>query len=451
MKQTSAQILVVDDNLDTLNILNRKLSSHGFTVTTVNDVSSALAVLETSQVDIVLTDYKMPKITGLELIRHLRAHYSQIPVIMLTGYPSIEGAVEAVKVGAEQYLSKPFTDNELFTAIEQALTKCKHKINNNKLRLSNPYGIIGVSPQMQDLFSMIQKCTTNNATVLIHGESGTGKELVARAIHYHSHKNKAPFVPVNCGAIPESLLEAELFGYMKGSFTGATETRAGYFITADGGSIFLDEISETSLSMQVRLLRVLQDKQVHMIGSKTPRQINIRIIAATNKDLPLLVKQGGFREDLYFRLNVLPIYIPPLREHPEDIIPLVRHFSEKYASENTTKTPEFSEAAIQSLLSYAWPGNVRELENLVYRMVILIEGRDIDVQDLPNYMKFTLHHQQNLQRPLRVIEAEYIRNVLASVEGNKSIAAKILGIDRKTLYNKLNELDDHEKTLEELP
>jgi transcriptional regulator with PAS, ATPase and Fis domain len=292
---------------------------------------------------------------------------------------------------------------------------------------------------MQELYTIIQKSTTNNATVLIQGESGTGKELVARAIHYHSRHSKAPFVPVNCGAIPESLLEAELFGYMKGSFTGASETRAGYFITADGGSIFLDEISETSLSMQVKLLRVLQDKQVYMIGSKTPRKVNVRIIAATNKNLPLLVKQGGFRDDLYFRLNVLPINIPPLREHSEDIPPLVAHFLDKYSRENSLAAPKLSDAAIQALQAYTWPGNVRELENLIYRLIILFEGQGIDSSDLPDYMKFTLIQDRNYNRTLKQMEEEYIKGVLASVNDNKSQAANILGIDRKTLYNKLSE------------
>lgn len=445
MKKNPEHILVVDDNADTLQMISRKLISRGWQASSASDVSQALAILDGGSIDMVLTDYKMPKVTGLELIRHLRNHYPKIPVIMITGYPSIEGAVEAVKVGAEEYLSKPFTDDELFGAIAKAITKIRHKKQFNASPLNNPYGLIGQSEQMQELFRKIQKSTTNNATVLIQGESGTGKELVARAIHYHSHHSKAPFVPVNCGAIPESLLEAELFGYMKGSFTGASETRAGYFLTADGGSIFLDEISETSLSMQVKLLRVLQDKQVSMIGSKSPRKVAVRIIAATNKNLPLLVKQGGFRDDLYFRLNVLPIQIPPLREHAEDVIPLCNFFLDKYARENSLPVPVISDNAIKSMLCYSWPGNVRELENLVYRLVIMCEGQQIDVSDLPDYMKFTLHQSRNLQRSLKQVEEEYIREVLASVSGNKSLAASILAIDRKTLYNKMSSFADPNK------
>jgi len=442
MKTNPEHILIVDDNPDTLQMIARQLKSKGWQVSTATDVSMALPILEQEHIDLVLTDYKMPKVTGLELIRHLRSHFGNVPVIMITGYPSIEGAVEAVKVGAEEYLSKPFTEEELLTAVQKAVDKLRLQKKTEQPVQANPYGLIGNSASMQELYNRIRKSTTNNATVLIQGESGTGKELVARAIHYHSKLGKAPFVPVNCGAIPESLLEAELFGYLKGSFTGASETRAGYFLTADGGSIFLDEISETSLSMQVKLLRVLQDKQVFMIGSKTPRKVNVRVIAATNKNLPLLVKQGGFRDDLYFRLNVLPINIPPLREHPEDIILLVQHFLEKSAKENSLHPPILSEAAIESFLAYAWPGNVRELENLIYRLVILCESHKIEVSELPDYMKFTLSRSKDLNRSLKQVEEEHIRAVLASVQDNKSLAAKILGIDRKTLYNKLAEFEN---------
>ena len=438
MSKNPERILIVDDNPDTLQMIARKLKSFGWQVYTASEVSLALPLIEQESIDLVLTDYKMPKTTGLDLIRHLRSNFSHIPVIMITGYPSIEGAVEAVKVGAEEYLSKPFTDEELLTAVQKAIKKLRlHK--QSLPVLQNPYGLIGQSQAMQELYSRIHKSSTNNATVLIQGESGTGKELVARAIHYHSRVGKAPFVPVNCGAIPESLLEAELFGYMKGSFTGAGETRAGYFLTADGGSIFLDEISETSLSMQVKLLRVLQDKQVYMIGSKTPRRVNVRIIAATNKNLPLLVKQGGFRDDLYFRLNVLPINVPPLREHSEDIIPLAMHFLEKYAKENSLSIPKISDAALESMLAYAWPGNVPELENLVYQLLILCEGQTIRTADLPPHLKFSLKHNQNLNRSLKQVEQEHIMAVLNSVQNNKALAARILGIDRKTLYNKLQE------------
>ena len=439
MKGNNERILIVDDHPDTLSLLSRKLTAHKWQVLTAPDVEQALILLDSNDIDLVLTDYKMPRITGLDFIKHLRCNLPTIPVIMITGYPSIEGAVEAVKVGAEEYLSKPFTDDELFQAITKGLAKRhRHKLLDTPPQ-PNPYGFIGSSPAMQEMYGLLGKTAYTSATVLLQGESGTGKELAARAIHYHSRNSKAPFVPVNCSAIPENLLEAELFGYLKGAFTGATESRAGYFLTADGGSIFLDEISETPLSIQVKLLRVLQDKQVYMIGSKSPRKVNVRIIAATNKNLALLVKQGRFRDDLFFRLNVLPIDIPPLREHPEDIIPLVDHFLHKYAQEISSSIPQISDAALKSMRHYSWPGNVRELENLVYRLVIISEGKLIDISDLPDHMKFSISSSSNSQRSLRQMESEHIRNVLCMVQGNKSQAAKILDIDRKTLYNKMKE------------
>jgi len=430
----------VDDSPDVLEMLSRKLAPRGYVTFTAGEVAQAVDLLASEAVDIVLTDYKMPKVTGLELIRHIHSHYPRIRVIMLTGYPTIEGAVEAVKVGAEEYLTKPFTDEELFRALDKAV----EKVRSQKLSLqkaippSNPYGLIGSSPALQNVCNFIKKACSNDATVLIEGESGTGKELVARAIHYHSRSERAPFVPVNCSAIPETLMESELFGYLKGSFTGANETRAGYFITADGGTIFLDEIAETSLSMQVKLLRVLQDKQVYMISAKSPRNVRVRVIAATNKNLQALVDQGNFREDLFYRLNVLPISIPPLRERPEDIIPLTHHFLKKYSQEINRIPPQISDEVLDAFLAHPWQGNVRELENLVYRLLLMCEGDTITLSDLPDYLRFTLKTFKNLTRSLAEVELEYIKNVLDSVQGNKTQAAEILGIDRKTLHHKLN-------------
>lgn len=440
MPDNKTPILIVDDSIDTLEMIARKLNSHGFSCYSAQSVERALDILGKTEIDLVLTDYKMPKHSGLDLIRHLRDHHPNTRVIMITGYPTIEGAVEAVKFGAEEYLTKPFTDEELFSAISSAQAKIlQQKIATKpQSTQSNPYGMIGLSTPMTKVYNSIKKSAANNATVLIHGESGTGKELVARAIHYNSKRNKAPFVPVNCGAIPETLLEAELFGYTKGSFTGATETRAGYFLTADGGTIFLDEISETSLSMQVKLLRVLQDKQITMIGSKQARSVNIRVIASTNKDLQQLIRQGSFREDLYYRLNVLPISLPALRERGDDVSLLVSHFLEKFARENAQTPPRISDEALEALKKYQWPGNVRELENLIYRLLVMSDERQINVSDLPDYLKFTINRSKNLNRSLEEVEMEYISDVLASVDGNKSLAARILKIDRKTLHNKLN-------------
>jgi len=441
MSELAVNVLVVDDNHDFLQMMQRKLNNMGYKVFTADDANKALAVINELPVDIVLTDYRMPVTNGLELIRHLKLHNPSLHVVMVTGYPTIEGAIEAVKLGAEEYLSKPFTDEELSLCMNKAKERVRlQRLSRQKAAISaNTYGLVGSSAPMLKVYHAIRKSCSNSASVLIEGESGTGKELVARAIHYHSARNRSPFVPVNCSAIPETLLESELFGYMRGSFTGANETRAGYFITADGGTIFLDEIGEMSLSMQVKLLRVLQDKNVYMIGAKTPRKVNVRVITATNKDLKLLMKQGSFREDLYYRLNVLPVSLPPLRERRGDITPLAMHFLSKFATESGSAVPGIDPQVIKTFEGYLWPGNVRELENLIYRLVVLHEGDTISPSDLPDYMKFTLSSNQNLFRSLAEVEKEHIQSVLLAVAGNKSQAAKILGIDRKTLLNKIKD------------
>lgn len=433
----------MDDAPDTLELLQRNLESRRYQVFTAPNAMEAIKILETTVVDLVITDLKMPGASGIELIRHIRENFRDIEVMMITGYPTIESAVKAVKSGAEEYLTKPFTDTELFSAVEQAFEKIYVRRATRPLwhrSQKSPYGLVGESEAMQKVFSAIAKAASTSATTLITGESGTGKELVARAIHYNSPRNSAPFVPVNCGAIPGELLESELFGHLRGAFTGATETRAGFFQTADGGTIFLDEISETSLSMQVKLLRVLQDKEVYMVGSTRPRKVDVRILASTNKDLFHLVKKGLFREDLFFRLNVITIEIPPLRERGEDIFLLTQYSATKFAEELGKPNLHFSENAFSVLKNYHWPGNVRELENVVQRLVVMTEGDLIEVPDLPSLMRFSTLQKTGLNRTLIEVEAEYIRNVLASVGGNKTRAAEILGIDRKTLREKLSKM-----------
>jgi two-component system response regulator HydG len=436
-------ILVVDDSPDTLEVLQRNLESKVYRVFTAPGAVEAIKILESTAMDLVITDLKMPNVDGLSLVRHIQENFKDTEVMMITGYPSIEGAVEAVKTGAEEYLAKPFTDEELFTAVKRVLDKLYERrtvLKQTRKPLVNRHGLIGESKAMRKVLNAIEKAAASSATVLITGESGTGKELVARAIHYNSPRASAPFVPINCGGIPETLLESELFGYVKGSFTGATETRAGFFQTAEGGTIFLDEISETSLSMQVKLLRVLQDKEVIMVGERRPQKVDVRIIAATNKDLQSLLNKGSFREDLYYRLNVITIDVPPLREREEDILLLVNHFAVKYAKESGKTTPRFSENALQVLKSYYWPGNARELENIIQRLVIMSEGDIVDVADLPSLMRFSALSGIGPQRTLAAVEAEYILSVLASVDKNKTKAAEILGIDRKTLREKLKKI-----------
>jgi two-component system response regulator HydG len=443
MKDSSkkVRILIVDDSPDTLEVLKRNLESRGYLVFIAPGAVEAIKIIESSTVDLVITDLKMPEVDGLSLVRHIQENYINMGVMMITGYPSIEGAVEAVKFGAEEYLSKPFTDEELFSAVSRVLDKLHLRRTTDTQDRKPPearHGLIGESDALQKVWVAIEKAATSQATVLITGESGTGKELVARAIHYSSLRASAPFVPINCGGIPENLLESELFGYVKGAFTGATETRAGFFQTAEGGTIFLDEISETSLSMQVKLLRVLQDKEVFLVGARQHQKVDVRIIAATNKDLLTLVKKEEFREDLYYRLNVITIDIPPLREREGDILLLVHNFSVKFAKELEKHVPHFSENVLQVLKDYDWPGNVRELENIIQRLVVMTEGDFIDVPDLPSLMRFSALRGVSPHRTLAEAEAEHILCVLSSVDGNKTQAAKILGITRKTLREKLN-------------
>jgi DNA-binding NtrC family response regulator len=433
-------ILVVDDVPQTVEVIQRNLISHNYTVYTATGVAEALEIIKTTPIDLVITDLKMPKVSGLDLVRHIRENLRDTEVIMITGYPSIQGAVKAVKIGAEEYLAKPFTDEELFYAVRRALEKLRTRQVNHAATPPTSYtlyGLLGESEPMTKVYNAITKASATSATVLISGESGTGKELAARAIHYSGDRSSAPFVPVNCGGIPEGLLESELFGHIKGAFTGATESRAGLFHVADGGTIFLDEISDMSMPMQVKLLRVLQDKEVCMVGSGRPRRVNVRILAATNKNLHGLVKKGLFREDLFYRVNVVTINMPPLRERGDDILLLVHHFVNKFAAELDKSPPHFLDEALRNLRNYNWPGNVRELENVIQRLIVMTDGDSIDVTDLPDLCRFSALGKTGFTRTLAEVESEYIRNVLVSVGGNKTQAAEILGIDRKTLRKRL--------------
>ncbi len=437
-------ILAVDDAPHTLEVIKRNLTSQNYKVYTAPDVSEAIKILNTTPVDLVITDIKMPKQSGHDLIRHINENYKNTEVIVITGFPSINGAIKAVKKGADEYLAKPFTGEELFFAVRKALDKLtmRKTIHAQLHEIPNaPYGIAGKNKKMQKILDSINKIASIPETVLITGESGTGKELIARAIHYSSSRASARIVPINCGSIPESLIESELFGYVKGAFTGSTETRAGFFQTADGGTIFLDEISETSPAMQVKILRVIQEREVCMVGSRKTQKIDIRILAATNKDLGKLVEKGLFREDLYYRLNVINIDIPPLRERGDDTFLLIQHFTNEFCKEFDKPVPKFSDNALDVLKHYSWPGNVRELENVIKRIMVMIEGDIVNVPDLPSLMRFSALRSEGLSRTLAEVEADYINNVLTSVNGNKTKAATILGIDRKTLREKLKKYD----------
>ena len=436
-KASNIKVLVVDDSPETVELIKRNLESAGYHVYSASSVQSAIRLLDSIDIDLLITDLKMPGENGITLVRHVSENFKGVGILVITGFPSIEGAIESIKIGAEEYLVKSFTDEELFQAVERVLSKSVGNKKTSAKPKPQNFGIIGESEGMQKVFNTITKAKSANATVLISGESGTGKELVARGLHYGSHISAAPFVPVNCGGIPDSLLESELFGYVKGAFTGATETRAGFFQTADGGTLFLDEISNTSLAMQAKLLRVLQEKEFYMVGSKKAHKANVRVVAATNVDLMQLVKKGLFREDLYYRLNIISIELPPLRDRGDDILLLIDFFLAKYIRELNKDPMRFTPRAIKVLKEYRWPGNVRELQNLIHRLVILADDDVIDTPALPESFRYSATRTKGLDRKLEEVEREYVLDVLAANKNNISQAALSLGIDRKTLRDKI--------------
>ncbi|MBF6607345.1 MAG: sigma-54-dependent Fis family transcriptional regulator, partial [Flavobacterium sp.] len=403
-------------------------------------VNEALEILQTSRIDLLITDLQMPGINGIQLIKYANEHFPDVPKLVITGYPSIDSAVSSLKSGALEYLVKPFTSDELRTSIGNAIGNRKpvadKAANKAAESVQNYGGMVGCSSAFQNIIDVIERVKDNRATILISGESGTGKELVARAIHYKGAFAANPFIAVNCGAIPDNLLESELFGYVKGSFTGANETREGLFQAAEGGTIFLDEVGTAPLNVQTRLLRVLQEKEVMMIGSHSATKIQVRIIAATNSDLQAMIGKGTFREDLYYRLNVVNIETPPLRDRKEDIAPLSNLLLKKYSAEYDKPGMTISEEALQLMERHSWPGNVRELENVIQRMVIM-GSESIGISDLPEYLKYHLPSSPENPQSLKEAEKQHIMKVLASVGNNKTKAAEILQIDRKTLRMKL--------------
>ncbi|SEA76312.1 DNA-binding transcriptional response regulator, NtrC family, contains REC, AAA-type ATPase, and a Fis-type DNA-binding domains [Flavobacterium gillisiae] len=443
MKLKKENILIVDDNYDMLELLHRNLKAQNFHTYKASSVMEAIEILKFSTIDLLITDLQMPGINGIELIKYVQEHFPTIPKLVITGFPSVDSAIEAVKSGALDYLAKPFTNDELKKAV-QALIDSKEdtKTSTNETSISSTdyiteyAGIVGQSQQIVQLVDLIQRVKDNRATVLIQGESGTGKELVARAIHYEGAFSSKPFIAVNCGAIPENLMESELFGYVKGAFTGANDTRDGFFQAAAGGTIFLDEIGTAPLAVQTRLLRVLQEKEVSMIGSQKTQKIELRIIAATNNDLYEMSSKGSFREDLYYRLNVVNIETPPLRNRKSDIRLLITTFLNKYGGEYNKSKITISEKAILVLMRHSWPGNVRELENVIQRMIIM-SGNQIEVGDVPEYLKYPMPFEKEELRTLKDIEKAHILKVLAAVDNNKTRAAEILQIDRKTLRQKI--------------
>jgi DNA-binding NtrC family response regulator len=441
-KNKEKVILVVDDSQDTLELLHRSMEHMGYTVFSCDNAKEAIEIMKDTRIDLVITDYHMPFIGGIDVIRHVRENYKNTEVMMITGYASVEGAVEAIKAGAEEYLSKPFTDDELQSAIDRSMEKLAirtMKTDQSPKTISAQYGIVGESEGMKRVVDLIKKASVNNMPVLISGEAGTGKELIARAIHYESESGGRPFIHINCRGIPETILESEIFGYkISGKENGEEDRiRKGFLEMAGKGTVFFDEISATTLSTQVKLLSALKG-EVTPIGDNKGIKIECRIMASTSRDLIHLVKRGFFREDLFFRLNMVNIVLPPLRERDKDILLISGSVASLTCHElGREKTPLFDERTSESLLKYQWPGNVRELERVIRSIINRTENDIIEVSDLPPYMRFNLSQETRLSKTLLEAELDHIKEVLSKVEGNKTKAAEILGIDRKTLREKL--------------
>jgi DNA-binding NtrC family response regulator len=451
----SHNILIVDDEIQNREYLSEILSEEDFTVTSAIDGKDAISKLSQDVFHVVLTDLQMPELDGLGVIRYLVENKLNCIGIIYTGYGSVKTAVDAMRLGAFDYITKPFKADEIKVVIKKALEHLALQEENTYLKqqLKARYkfeNIIGTSDRMQRVFSMIDKVSSTDSTVLILGESGTGKELVARALHYNSPRSQNAFVPVNCGAIPEELLESELFGHEKGAFTGAFRTRIGRFELASSGSIFLDEVSEMSPNLQVKLLRVIQEREFERVGGIKSIKADIRIIAATNKNLDEEVAEGRFREDLYYRLNVIPIDLPPLRDRREDIPLLIKHFLNKYGSEKTSAITGFSKNAMSVIMHYNWPGNVRELENIVERMVVLCENPEVELSDLPDKVlsgsssvsSFVPHIDLpetgiDLSTAVSEFEKSIIIQALNRSNWVKNRAAKLLHVNRTTLVEKI--------------
>jgi two-component system response regulator HydG len=443
-------ILVVDDDQAHLTMLKTLLTGWGYEVNEADDGLKAIQKVHEQPFDLILMDIRMIKVSGLEALAEIKAYNPAIPVIIMTAYSSVETAVEALKKGAYDYLTKPLDFDELRLAMERAMDHSQLKEENRFLRESlgshfDRGNIIGRSPSMVKLFETVAQVAASEATVLITGESGTGKELIAGAIHFNSPRKERPFIKMNCASVTETLLESELFGHEKGAFTGAYRRKEGRFYQADGGSLFLDEVGEMSLAMQVKLLRVLQEMEITRVGGEEVIKVDVRVIAATNKDLIQEIETGRFREDLYYRLNVINLSVPPLRDRKEDIPILAQHFLTVFADKNQKKIKGLTPQAMDRLLKHQWPGNVRELMNAVERAIVLSRSEYLDEEELAllnvgepsRENAFPTGHKVPANLPLDEVEKATIIKMLESTGGNKSEAARRLGITRKTLHKKL--------------
>ncbi len=460
-----ARILVVDDELSIIEVLKTLLARGGHSVSTASNGNEALRLLKEEVFDLMITDVCLPGIDGITLLHQSKNFQNQLAVIVMTAYAGIESAVEAMKNGAFDYITKPFKFDELMITIQRALSYetaiAENKLLKHTLKTKYHFGnIVGDSEKMLEIYRLIEKVAKTNSTVLILGESGTGKELIAKALHNESPRKNNAFVTINCSAMPETLLESELFGYVKGAFTGAATNKKGLFETAEDGTIFLDEIGSIPVTMQMKLLRVLQEKEIRRVGGTENIPVNVRVVAATNENLQDKIRKGEFREDLYFRLSVIPIHIPPLRERKDDIPMLIQHFLTQFDKENH-RLIAASPDAVYIMSNYRWPGNVRQLENLVKRLATLNDSGTIEVSELPQDMKESLNshlmdntmHQTStvqqsahpakeiipLKNYIKKIEDSYIRKTIEDCGGSKEEAASRLDISLATLYRKIGQ------------
>jgi two-component system response regulator AtoC len=443
-----ASILVVDDDQNIRRVLKDLLGKEGFNVLTASDVDKALPLIDQQDLDLIVTDLKMPGKSGMDLLTLCHEKRPAVPVIMITAFGNVEAAVAAMKKGAYDFITKPFDENELLNVIEKAISESEM----NKELISTYFDkethfsqIIGKTPVIQQVFQTIQKIAPTDSTVLITGETGVGKELIAREIHLGSQRRDHPFVKVNCAAIPETLLESELFGYEKGAFTGAVTNKPGRFEIAHKGTILLDEMGEIPLHLQAKLLGVIQDKSFDRVGGVKTIRVDIRIIAATNQDLQSAVQSGKFRSDLFYRLNVVPIHIPPLRERKDDLIPLVGYFLKIFTAKYCKKINNVSPEVMATFSNYDWPGNIRELENVLERMVLMSETDTLTLDQLPAEIRGAIStvEASTLKEKVDIIsqmtEKQMIIDVLKKTNQNRTKAAKLLGISRRTLQNKIKE------------
>jgi len=446
-----ASLLVVEDDAAMREMLREALEDEGYAVEVVAGGRPGVERVRRGGVDLVISDVKMPDLDGLDLLREIKAVTPSPHVITITAFGSIDTAIRAVKLGAFDYITKPFEIDQLILSVEKALAEraLRSEVQRLRAEVQRSYrfdDIVGRSAAMREVFELIRRLSGSAATVLVTGESGTGKELVAKSIHFNSPRKGRPFVPLNCAAIPDTLLDGELFGHKRGAFTDARTDRAGLFVEADGGTLFLDEIAELSTALQAKLLRVLQEGEIRPLGASRAERVDVRVIAATNKDLETRLKAGTFREDLYYRLNVIHIHLPPLRARTEDLLTLAEHFLGAAAARAGKDVRGLHEAAKKAVLAHGWPGNVRELENTIERAVALCEGGVIQLEDLPATVRERRAGEPDalttaLARGLTLgeLEREYIQRVVTAEGGNKTRAAQRLGLDRKTLYRKLEE------------